>query len=92
MTEIKFNSIIKGGLPVHIHADYYSATVRTYWHPGSETEIVIFGVFFLTRHEYKQELSKEDQERLEIEAFEFMRDEYISAMLSKRLNDFNPVL
>ena len=82
MTEVIFNSTIKGGLPVqvHAHADYYSATTRTYWHPGSEAEIVIFGVFFLTGHEYKHELSEEDQERLEIEAFEFMRDEYISAM------------
>ena len=77
MTEIKFNSIIKGGLPVQVHADYYSATARTYWDPGSEAEIVIFGVFFLTGHEYKQELSEEDTERLKIEAFEFMRDEYM---------------
>ena len=78
MSTFSFKSSIKRGLPVIVEAEYYPGQQQTYWRPGIEPEIEIVEVRFYSGHVFNTELSDEDAERLQVEAFEYLRDEALS--------------
>lgn len=72
MIEFEFQSSIKNGLPVKVDAYCYPGEPSTYWHPGSEPEVQILSVKYISGHEIKWKISDKDMEQLEIDGFEFL--------------------